>query len=302
MSVNFRPNIPNLLVLIKPCQFGFNKETKESNHFQKSIKIENLTYKVSNEFEGVVTILLKNNIAIKVFEDRPSTYTPDAIFLNNWISHLPNGLVTVFPMLAKNRQQEVREDIIDYFIEWGRADKLIDLTKEVRNNRFLEGTGSIVFDHFRKEAYACLSERTNLELLKEYCSEIGYCSIPFISKDENDLSIYHTNVMLSITEKYILVCLDSIIDSSINLYLQKSNKVVIPISQNQVKNFAGNVIEVLDKDGRSCLIMSETAYTIFTDSQLGIISSFSKIICVNVATIEKIGGGGIRCMLAGLFV
>mgnify|MGYP001943186442 CR=1 FL=1 len=305
MTNNLRSNIPNLLMLIKPKHFGFNSQTAVSNHFQNNPDVENLNALVEKSFMDVLKIFDEVNISYHIFEDQEDS-SPDAVFSNNWISTDPLGRVTLYPMCTENRRKEVRMDIVDWVQNKVKSTKLIDLTKEVEKQTFLEGTGSIIFDHFSKTAFACESIRTNMQLFESYCKEIGYKPVSFESLDLNGNPIYHTNVMLSIAENYCIINLDSIQNqlekSFCKIALEKAGKTIISISYAQMNAFAANVLEVKNLQNESCLIMSKSAYNSLEIPQIKSIEKHSKIVVVDVAVFEEIGGGGIRCMLTGLHV
>ncbi|MFT5824000.1 MAG: hypothetical protein ACI8ZM_005266 [Crocinitomix sp.] len=304
MKIKMRSNIPNLLLLIKPKHFGFNTETANSNHFQNNTTIANQNQAVENSFESVLAIFDANAISYKIFEDQVDPL-PDVVFSNNWISSDPEGRVTLYPMFTPNRRKEVRMDIANWVMD-RVSGALIDLTDEVVHERFLEGTGSIIFDHFSKTAFACESVRTNMRLFESHCEKLGYRTVSFESLDLNGKPIYHTNVMLSIAEKYCIINLDSIENqlekSFCEIALEKAGKEVITISYAQMNAFAANVLEVKNANNESCLIMSNTAYNSLNSSQIGRIEKHSKIVTVDVEVFEKIGGGGIRCMITGIHV
>ncbi|NOQ73556.1 MAG: amidinotransferase [Crocinitomix sp.] len=305
MMNKLRSNIPNLLLLIKPKHFGFNSETAHSNHFQNNTTIHDQSQAVENSFQSVLADFDANAIPYKVFEDQEEAL-PDVVFSNNWISSDPQGRVTLYPMFTPNRRKEVRMDIADWVMERVKGTELIDLTNEVAHQRFLEGTGSIIFDHFSKTAFACESVRTDMKLFESHCEGLGYRTVSFESLDLKGNPIYHTNVMLSIAEKYCIINLYSIQNqlekSFCKVTLEKAGKEVITISYAQMNAFAANVLEVKNANGESCLIMSQSAYKSLDSSQIARIEKYSKIVAVDVAVFEKIGGGGIRCMLTGLYV
>ncbi len=305
MTNNLRSNIPNLLMLIKPKHFGFNSQTAVSNHFQNNSDVENLNALVKKSFNGILKVFDEVNIPYHVFEDQDDS-SPDAVFSNNWISTDPLGRVTLYPMCSENRRKEVRMDVVSWVQNRVNVTELIDLSNEVNKDRFLEGTGSIIFDHFSKTAFACESVRTNMQLFEFYCKKIGYKPVSFESLDLNGNAIYHTNVMLSIAEKYCIINLDSIQNqlekSFCKIALEKAGKQVITISFSQMNAFAANVLEVKNKLNESCLIMSQSAYNCLENPQIKSIEQYSKIVVVDVGVFEEIGGGGIRCMLTGLHV
>ncbi|UKN01540.1 arginine deiminase-related protein [Paracrocinitomix mangrovi] len=304
MSNSIQSNIPNLLLMVRPKSFGFNSETAHTNLFQHQFDIENTAELAKKEFDLMVEKLKENNIGVVVFEDLEEGL-PDSVFPNNWISHFPDGTLAIYPMLTPNRRAEVRKDIIDWCKLNLPHQKLIDLSSSWQNDKFLEGTGSIVFDHASRKAYACISPRTDLELLSSLCTEIGYSSISFESVDVNGKQIYHTNVMMSIAEKFALVCLESVENSIEKMMLSKSieqsGKELIDLTYSQLNHFAGNAFEVLSNDGKSFYLMSDTAFNSLNTDQLSVISEYSTVLHFNIDTIEKIGGGSVRCMVAGMF-
>ncbi len=283
------------LIMIRPRCFGYNSQTSSSNSFQNKIEFRNedIQAKALVEFDSAVEKLQAKGIEVIVFEDTPSPTKPDAIFPNNWFSVHENHVI-LYPMMAENRRLERRMDIIDTIL--GNRN-LIDLSTSERDGKFLEGTGSIVFDHDIKMAFAALSLRTNLEILEKLCATIGYKWFAFNTKNH----IYHTNVVMSIGSKYSLICfneLDSTDSKKLKAHLNP-NKNIIEIPQEQVALFCGNVLEVQNKKGEEFIVMSETAYNAFNPSQL---EAFEKEpLVVSIPTIETVGGGGIRCMLAEIF-
>lgn len=292
--------------MMRPTYFKFNPQTAGSNKFQKEITIPfNASKTVQHEFDAAVNTLIKNDIDVMVCEDAESQ-SPDAIFVNNWIVQLPEGSLSIFPLLAPNRRKEVRMSVIEKIKQRTLATQLLDVREIAETNQFLEGTGSIVFDHFSKTAFACESERTNIALFERYCKQVGYTPFSFESVDLNGFPIYHTNVMLSIASAYAVINLNSIENqlekSFCKAKLERLGKEIIAITYQQMAKFAGNVFEVQNKKGHSHLIMSATAYKNFLPDQLKQIEQFSSIVQVDIPIIEKIGGGSIRCMLAGLFV
>lgn len=304
MTVNFESKIPNLLVMIRPQHFGFNTETAGTNSFQQQSERSDLSVQALVEFDAVVVQLRGAGIAIQVFEDQ-SIPLPDALFPNNWLAVLPDKTLTIFPMMAQIRQKEVRSDIVNWIEAKCEIKQRIDLREMAKENQFLEGTGSIVFDHEAKIAFACESQRTSIALFETFCDRIGYSPFSFESLDLQGNHIYHTNVILSITSHVVLVNLESVENqmerSFLKLKLQLGGKVLIEINHQQTKAFLGNVFEVYDKMGASYMLMSTAAKQVLRPDQLAVIECYSKIITVNIPIIEQIGGGGIRCMVAGLF-
>jgi hypothetical protein len=295
---------PDQVILIRPANFGFNSETAISNKFQREIEDHEAQAKALVEFNEFVKKLNAENIKVSVFEDTLAPIKPDAIFPNNWISVHPNGTIVLYPMEATNRRLERRKDVVKQLENIGFT-TLIDLTAHENEGRYLEGTGSIIFDPNYSDAYACISSRTDVKLFEQVCRELNYNPISFLAEDVNGDPIYHTNVMLSIGEKCCIICSESIANpierAMVLSKLKNSKRVVIDVSFQQMNHFACNCLEVNDQNGHSKLIMSTTAYNSFSFEQLEQIESQVKIIHVSIPTIETIGGGSARCMLLGVF-
>ena len=245
-----------------------------------------------------------------VVEDTKGPETPDSIFPNNWISFHQNGNIAVYPMFAKNRRLERREDILDLLEKKGlKINDIIDYTFAEEEEIFLEGTGSMVLDRVNRKAYCALSPRSDEDLFIEFCEDFEYTPVPFHAYHEVDGQrklIYHTNVMMALTEKIAIICLDSIDDKKgkknmIN-HLRMDGKEIISISEEQMNNFAGNMLQVIGKNHKRFIVMSETAYKSLNAEQIRKIEKESQIITANIRTIETLGGGSVRCMMGEVFL
>ncbi|RWY54115.1 citrulline utilization hydrolase CtlX [Mucilaginibacter gilvus] len=293
----------NHLLMIRPVNFGFNAQTAESNAFQIQ-QADQLTvqHKALREFDGFVAILRQNGVDVTVIEDTPEPHTPDSIFPNNWVSFHDTGDVILYPMQAGNRRLERREDIISRLEENFKATHLVDLSRFEAKNQFLEGTGSMVLDRENKIAYACLSPRTDAEVLKAFCDYSGYKSITFDAFDQNGKAIYHTNVSMCIGSAFAVICLDSITHAAEKETLIQSLKItdkqIIDITFEQMNQFAGNMLEVKNADGETLIVMSQTAHGSLTEEQKDTLSQFGKLVYADINTIETNGGGSARCMMA----
>ena len=299
--------------MVRPKHFNFNKETAENNHFQKEEK--NITEieirdKAIKEFNSFSKLLIKKGIEVKIFNDRDDIITTDSVFPNNWISFHENGDVFLYPMYSKNRRKERRSDIIKELINMGYYVKsTIDLTYFEKENKFLEGTGSMVLDRENKICYAAVSERTNNDLLIEFCSRTEFELVSFKSYQSvgnERKEIYHTNVIMCVADKYAIICLESVDNKKekekIIEKLKDTNKRIIKISEDQCSKFAGNMLQVENVKNEKFLIMSESAYNSLDDKQLATINDFNEIIYSDLKTIEKLGGGSARCMIAENFL
>jgi hypothetical protein len=296
--------------MVEPVNFGFNPETAINNAFQVSGNDDFSQLKAANEFSNFVRKLRVYDIDVLVLEDTPSPYTPDSIFPNNWISfhqsHKNLNTLCLYPMFAKNRRAERKPHFLKAIEEKFVINKTFDFTYYEKDNKFLEGTGSMVLDRDNAVAYACLSERTDKDVLSVFCDKLNYRSITFNAFDCSRNPVYHTNVMMSIAEQYAIICLDSIPDqtekTTVISSLIKANKDVIEISMEQMNSFAGNMLQVRNITGEQFLVMSSTALRSLQPSQVKRILQYNNIIDTELATIEKNGGGSARCMLAEIFL
>lgn len=291
------------LLMIRPVSFGYNGQTAGSNSFQiRDADQQQVQTSALAEFEGLVKVLKNNGINVTVIDDTAEPHTPDSIFPNNWVSFHANGDVFLYPMQANNRRLERREDVIRKLEDGFKVNHVIDLSRFEHENKFLEGTGSMVLDRENKIAYACLSPRTNLEVLNTFCEQTGYKAIPFHALNEKGIAIYHTNVLMCIGSKFAVICLDSISNfiekQTIITSIKNTGKEIIDITFGQMNNYAGNMLEVKNKDGDTLIVMSRSAYQSLSDQQKVVLSSFGKLIYADISTIETNGGGSARCMIA----
>ncbi len=305
----------NHVFLIRPANFNYNHETADSNSFQNKTQIasSDINQKAIAEFNSLVAKLKLKGVDVNAFDDTSEPIKPDAIFPNNWISLHADGTVVLYPMCAPNRRLERRLDIIESLREKFKATKVIDLSDYEKENRFLEGTGSIVFDHQNKIAYACLSPRTDKELFIELCKKINYRPLYFLAhtyvkgeKYSIKKEIYHTNVMMCIGDKFAIVCFDSITDAAemklVRDSLKETNHELIDISFHQMNHFAGNMLMLKAKENNPILAMSQSAFDSLNNIQKGYLEKHCELFPLPIPTIETIGGGSVRCMIAEIFL
>jgi hypothetical protein len=297
------PQSTSHILMIRPVNFGFNEETAQSNAFQKrNAEKNNVQEKALLEFDGMVSILRENGIDVTVIDDTPNPHTPDSIFPNNWVSFHADGTVFLYPMQAENRRLERREDIIAELEDRFVAREIIDLSRFEAENKFLEGTGSMVLDRENKIAYACLSPRTDREVLKIFCEQQDYQSICFDAFDEYNRAIYHTNVLMCVGSKFVVICMDSIPNPHEKVMvaetIKATQKELIAITFDQMNNFAGNMLEVKNNVGETLIVMSENAYNALTEGQKTSLTKYGQLVYANINTIETNGGGSARCMMA----
>lgn len=298
------------LLMIEPVAFGYNAETAENNYFQVEQKGNDIQQKALQEFQNFAEKLRNHGINVISIKDTLEPHSPDSIFPNNWVSFHADGTVNLFPMFAENRRVERRQDIIEQIKNEGFEVKSIEDYSHFENEGiYLEGTGSIIFDHDFKLAYGSVSLRLDENLFRKFCENINYTPIVFHSfQDANGerLPIYHTNVMMCIADKFVVICLNCIDDElereKVQEVIKSSEKELIEISEDQLQQFAGNMLQVQNTDGEKFLIMSESAHKSLNESQISTIESYCKIISADLETIETNGGGSARCMLAEIFL
>lgn len=293
--------------MVRPAHFGFNEQTADSNVFQHQPELGiDLSQKALLEFDAAVENLRKAGALITIFEDEAGTVCPDAVFPNNWISTHADGTVILYPMFTPNRRLERRADIVAALQEHYQVSRILDLSSNEQQGTILEGTGSIVFDHDARKAYACLSPRTHESLLLELSDLINYEPVAFHSTDKKGKEVYHTNVIMGIASSYAIVCLESITReqerTNIVTQLNAAGKEVIDISWEQTLHFCGNILELEDQHGSSLLALSAKAFAAFTTNQISRIEKYSNLVPLEIPTIETIGGGSVRCMIAQNFL
>jgi hypothetical protein len=303
------PQSTNHILLVRPANFGANAQTKATNSFQQelyALSPAEINQKAQAEFDHFANTLQQAGITVHVFEDRPDPIKPDAVFPNNWISMHHNGLVLLFPMHTPNRMAERRTDIIEALKKAFAISEVLDLYQAHQKDWVLEGTGSMVLDHLAKKAYACASPRTHPTLFYQVCSLLQYSPVFFNAHTADGTPIYHTNVMMCIGDGFAVVCLESITDAA-----QKENLVqqltgsgheIVAISLAQMVGFAGNMLQVLDRTGNKVLVLSQTAHDSLTDAQRTQLAAHAQLLPIAIPTIETIGGGSARCMMAEIFL
>lgn len=292
----------NHILMIRPVDFKFNEQTAANNKFQVASETQDVQAQALKEFDDFVEQLRQNDVDVTVIDDTFQPETPDSIFPNNWVSFHEDGSVYLYPMFSENRRLERRKEILEGLKTRFELNHVSDLSFYEMQYAFLEGTGSMVLDRTNKIAYACLSVRTDEEVLNNFCMLTGYEPVIFQAVDSNNFPIYHTNVMMCIGDRFAVVCLDSIRDAEerlqVSISLKGDGKEIIEISLEQMNKFAGNMLQVSNTAGESLLVMSEQAYLSLNPEQVETLERYSRIIYASLYTIEKNGGGSARCMLA----
>ena len=292
------------IVMIRPKHFAFNKQTASNNVFQNNIKkSDDILEKVLEEFDNMVNLLKSKDINVIVFDDRSDVITPDSIFPNNWVSFHQDNSAYIYKMFAKNRALEIREDIFNHLKNQGFI--LDNIHRFNQQEEILEGTGAIVLDRVNKIAYCSLSQRASRKALEKWASISQYKTVIFNSKFK-DQPVYHTNVIMSIANKYAIICLEAIVDQKekehVIFTLKESGKEIIDVSLSQVKQFVANTLLIHNNKNQEYLIMSSTSYNALNQNQKEIILKYNQIIYSDISTIEQIGGGSARCMIAENFL
>jgi hypothetical protein len=292
------------VLMIRPAHFAGNPETAASNPFQQPPSGTDLQAAALAEFEGLVRALESAGVIVHVFDDRPEPATPDAIFPNNWVSFHADGTVVLYPMLAENRRKERRTDVLERLGSEARfrVRRIVDLTQHECDGKFLEGTGSLVLDRVHRVAYACLSARTDLDVLGDFAQQLDYDLVAFEARDRAGVAIYHTNVLLTIGERFASVCSASIREderAAVLDALRTTGHTIVDLSHEQMSAFAGNMLELRTRAAGTIVAMSQVALESLSAAQRDTLQSLSgPIVASAVPTIERYGGGSVRCMIA----
>ena len=304
--------ITNTILMIRPVGFRMNEQTAVNNYFQEDIDLKNVAInaKAQQEFDAFVSVLRAKGVHVIVVDDTKEPDTPDSIFPNNWISFHRNGTVGLYPMFAENRRKERREDILDILEQEGFEIKnTMDYTSAEHEGLFLEGTGSIIMDREHQKAYCALSERAHEALFIEFCEDFDCMPVLFTANQTVEgkrLPIYHTNVMMCLGEELSVICLDAIDDQkerkNVVHHLKESNKEIVAITEEQMHQFAGNMLQVIGSDNKRLMVMSSAAFNSLTPQQIKTIEKHNKIVHSSLDTIETCGGGSARCMMAEVFL
>ncbi|HTX06691.1 MAG TPA: arginine deiminase-related protein [Steroidobacteraceae bacterium] len=302
------------VLMVRPASFGYNPETATTNTLQRPPASAGggegaLARK---EHEALAAALVSEGVEVCLVEDTPEPAKPDAAFPNNWVSFHEDGTVVLYPMQAQSRRRERREDIIEAVAArlGFKVSRVLDLSSHEAQNRYLEGTGSLVLDHIERTAYACLSPRTHAEVVEEWCRELGYEPVMFTAVDRAGVPLYHTNVMLCIGERLAVVATEAIVAAHRERVLERlrgSGRELIELDHQAVERFAGNMLELGTWDealGDSrVLVMSDAARHALEPEAFARLSACTdQVLAVPVPTIERLGGGSVRCMLAEVFL
>ncbi|MFM7079132.1 MAG: citrulline utilization hydrolase CtlX, partial [Bacteroidota bacterium] len=295
------------LLMVRPSRFGFNSETAISNAFQSQSNQTGIAEKARQEFDLMVSRLKTENIRVLDIDDNPKVETPDAVFPNNWVTMHADGKLIMYPMAAANRRLERRDDLYELLVDaFGlQVREIIDLSEWENQNHYLEGTGSMIFDHMNRTVYMARSIRSSEKTLDSLCEWIGYQPMVFNTKTYNSQPVYHTNVLLSIGEKFAVVCLSAIAEDdrpAIISSLEKTGRNVVDISESQMFSFAGNLLEIRNQKQDPFIALSRSAVESLNKRQIKSLEQYATLLPMEIPIIERHGGGSVRCMIAEVFL
>jgi len=294
--------------MVRPAAFGFNEETVANNYFQHNpdISKEEVQQKALSEFDAMVEKLRSNGMDVVVINDTAEPPKPSAIFPNNWLSTSPEGKLFVYPMYAPGRRLEKRDEVLKMLAKDFVVKDVQDWSEFEAEERFLEGTGSMVMDHGNRLIYAAISERTNLSVLEKFAAANGYQAIVFLAADKQSRPVYHTNVVMTLGENFCVLCEEAIEEEweliAVRQLLESTHHTIIPITKEQMHQFAGNMLEVKNKKGENILVLSQNAFNSLRKEQREMLEAYARLLPVAVPTIEQVEGGSVRCMMAEVFL
>ena len=300
--------IASTIFMIRPATFGFNPETALNNYFQSqsSLTKEQIQQAALAEFDSMVKLLREQHINVSVIDDTPEPVKPDAIFPNNWFSTSPDGTVFVYPMFAPSRHSEKRDDILQWLRENFLVNDLQDWSEHESEGRFLEGTGSMIMDHDNKLIYAAVSERTNISVLEKFAASNDYQAIIFIATDKKGYPVYHTNVVMTLGDEFAVLCEEAIEEEweliAVRQLLESTGHSIIPITRDQMHNYAGNMLQVKNSRDEKLLLLSQSAFDTLRKEQKQMLEAYSRLVPIPIPTIEQVEGGSVRCMIAEIFL
>ncbi|MGE8436691.1 MAG: citrulline utilization hydrolase CtlX [Pseudomonas palmensis] len=293
----------NTVLMIRPARFAFNPDTALNNRFQQpALDPDQAQHKALEEFDGYVDTLRQHGVEVLVVQDTPAPHTPDSIFPNNWWSSHADGSLVLYPMEGHNRRLERDKGVLQVLADRFSIHNTIDLSPLEQQSMFLEGTGSMVLDREHRISYACHSGRTHTEALRQFADRLDYRLCLFHAVDRHRAPIYHCNVMMSVGRGLSVVCLKALPDAderrTLEHSLRATGKDILALDFDQLEGFAGNMLEVHDKQGQPLLVMSRSAWRSLQPEQRRQVERHTHPVVVNIDNIERIGGGSARCMLA----
>ena len=301
--------ITDTILMVRPVAFRMNEQTAVNNYFQKDLTADNVNERAQAEFDEFASKLKKVGVNVIVVDDKLEDDSPDSIFPNNWVSFHENGDIGLYPMFAENRRKERRLEYFARLEEEGfKIKNIVDYTEAEEHDIFLEGTGSLLLDRKNRKAYCALSPRADEELVIEFCEDFEFTPVIFNANQSvggKRKAIYHTNVMMCLAENFAVICLDTIDNNkerkNVLKHLKDDGKEVITISEPQMHEFAGNMLQVQGKNNKF-LVMSARAHGSLNEDQISKIEKHCEILSSDLHVIETCGGGSARCMMAEVFL
>ena len=296
------------VLMVRPTSFGFNEQTAVTNTFQNhtDLSVGEVHARANQEFAGMVDKLRANGVHVTVFEDTETLRKPDAVFPNNWFSTWGDGHVYLYPMATGSRRIERSYAAMQKLAQEFKITQVTDISPTEDYGFALESTGVMIFDHVNKIVYGCISPRCDAGLFADHALELGYKPVLFHAYGQDDVAVYHTNVLMGVQSATAVICAEAITDETERQHvlstLKDTGHDVIEITQAQMSAFCGNVLELQNSDGKLLLAMSQTAYDSFTPDQRALLSRDKTLLPFSIPTIETIGGGSVRCMLGENFL
>lgn len=297
------PQSVSTALLVRPACFGFNAEAAESNVFSHASADPEFASRAVAEFDGLERQLSQAGVEVIRFDDTPSPPKPDAVFPNNWFSTHADGTLVIYPMATTPRRLERRvDDLRELLAAKGfEVARVVDLTQHEKNGRFLEGTGSLVFDRPRRRGYASLGPRTDADVIAEFDRQLGYSTFVFDARDPGGRPIYHTNVLLSLGTRFAAICIDAVVPGhreALRAEIEESGRTVIELSFAQLRRFGCNLLELRESKGDPVIALSQKALSNLSPEQVQMLERFGTLVPAGIPTIEAVGGGSVRCMIA----
>lgn len=292
------------VIMIRPASFKYNVETAQSNAFQKAPSVENPNDLALQEFDAMVAILRAEGVNVWVEEDSVFPEKPDAIFPNNWLGIHPGKQIVLYPMAAENRRLERDPQLISRIKSKLSGYSITDFSESERDGEFLEGTGSLIFDHIQRRVFASRSNRTDEKLVLELAEMLNFDPIIFDAIDEQTNAYYHTNVVLCIGTYFAIVCSESISENDRNRVIEllsENGRSLLHITREQVSAFAGNLLELRNSSDETLIVLSSSAMNALAPSELAFLQQFGLLLPIDIPFIEQTGGGSVRCMMAEVF-
>lgn len=295
--------IADKIFMVRPARFRFNSETAESNAFQQEVEIspERLQDIAQGEFDALVSLMRKHNIEVDVWDDDGNEERPDAIFPNNWLSTHPGHMLVTYPMFSPARRRERNAAFIQHISKRYQVLNHLALEHYESIERYLEGTGSLVIDHEYSLVYANKSPRTDPVPFHRFCQLLGFTPVLFDAADTRGIPVYHTNVVMGIGRGYILINRSAVATEDwprLEYYFHQSGKTIIEIEEEQMNRFVANVAFLHNREHEPYIVMSESAYQALYSWQKEKLLKFGTLLHTDISTIEKVGGGSVKCMIA----